>query len=103
MFFRVIALLVTLLVVRAAQTQEISMVPVMVDGQTVHLAMRIYKPSTDAKAPTLVFNHGSTGSGTDPSLFTQAVDFPPLAQFFVQRGWAVVMPAARAGGGSDGG
>jgi hypothetical protein len=49
MFFRVITLLVTLLVLSAAQAQEISMVPVMVDGQTVHLAMRIYQPSTDSK------------------------------------------------------
>jgi hypothetical protein len=56
MFLRVIALLVTLLVVSAAPAQETSMVPVMVDGQTVHLEMRIYKPSTEAKAPTLVFN-----------------------------------------------
>ena len=81
MFFRVITLLVTLLVVSAAQAQEISMVPVIVDGQTEHLAMRIYQPSTDSKAPTLVFHHGSTGSGRDPSLFTKAVDFPALAQF----------------------
>ena len=78
------------------------MVPVMVDGQTVHLEMRIYKPSTEAKAATLVFNHGSTGNGRDPSLFTKAVDFPQLAQFFVQRGWAVVMPARRGRGGSEG-
>ena len=102
MFFREIALLVTLLVVSAAQAQETSMVPVMVDGQTVHLEMRIYKPSTEAKVPTLVFNHGSTGNGRDPSLFTKAVDFPQLAQFFVQRGWAIVMPARRGRGGSEG-
>jgi pimeloyl-ACP methyl ester carboxylesterase len=102
MFLRVIALLVTLLVVSAAQAQETSMVPVMVDGQTVHLEMRIYKPSTEAKAPTLVFNHGSTGSGRDPSLFTKTVDFPQLAQFFVHRGWAVVMPARRGRAGSEG-
>jgi pimeloyl-ACP methyl ester carboxylesterase len=102
MCFRVIALLMTLLGVRAAQAQETSMVPVMVDGQTVHLEMRIYKPSTEAKAPTLVFNHGSTGRGRDPSLFTKAIDFPQLAQFFVQRGWAVVMPARRGRGGSEG-
>ena len=78
------------------------MVPIMVDGQTVHLEMRFYKPSTEAKVPTLVFNHGSTGRGRDPSLFTQAIDFPQLAQFFVQRGWAVIMPARRGRGGSEG-
>jgi hypothetical protein len=76
MCFCVIALLMTPLGVRTAQVQETTMVPVMIDGQTVHLEIRIYKPSTDAKALTLVFNHGSTGRGRAPSLFTQARDFP---------------------------
>ena len=44
MFFREIALLVTLLVVSAAQAQETSMVPVIVDGQTVHLEVRSTSP-----------------------------------------------------------
>ena len=67
------------------------MVPVTVDGESVQLAMRIYKPATAGPAPTLVFNHGSTGRGTDPSIMVRPIDFPPLAQFFVERGWAVVM------------
>jgi dienelactone hydrolase len=78
------------------------MVPVLVDGQTVRLEMRIYKPTMAGPSPTLVFNHGSTGHGRDPSLFTQPVDFPALARFFVQRGWAVVMPARRGRAGSEG-
>jgi dienelactone hydrolase len=94
------ALLAALLLAAAAHSQETSLVPVTVDGQTVRLAMRIYKPLASGPAPTLVFNHGSTGRGTDPSLFVQPIDFPALAQFFVQRGWAVLMPARR--GGSEG-
>jgi dienelactone hydrolase len=78
------------------------MVPVVVDGQTVRLEMRIYKPAMARPVPTLVFNHGSTGRGRDPSLFTRPIDFPALAQFFVQRGWAVVMPARRGRAGSEG-
>jgi dienelactone hydrolase len=78
------------------------MVPVTVDGATVRLAMRIYTPAGDAPVPTLVFNHGSTGRGTDPSLMTRPIDFPPLAKFFTDRGWAVVMPARRGRGGSEG-
>lgn len=78
------------------------MVPVIVDGQTVRLQMRIYKPTRTGPVPTLVFNHGSTGRGRDPILFRRAIDFPELAQFFVRRGWAVVMPARRGRAGSEG-
>jgi poly(3-hydroxybutyrate) depolymerase len=60
------------------EAQETSMVPVTVDGQNVRLAMLIYKPSIEGKVPTLVFNHGSTGTGRDPSLFPKSVDFPQL-------------------------
>lgn len=76
--------------------------PVTVDGQHVRLEMRVYKPAAAGPAPTLVFNHGSTGSGMDPRRFRRPIDFPALAQFFVQRGWAVVMPARRGRGGSEG-
>jgi hypothetical protein len=51
------------------------------------LAVRIYKPAIAGPAPTLVFKHGSTGRGNDPSLFARPIDFPPLAQFFVECGW----------------
>jgi predicted acyl esterase len=95
-------LVLLLLLAAPALAQDITMVPVTVDGETVQLAMRIYKPSTGGPAPTLVFNHGSTGRGTDPSIFVRPIDFPPLAQFFVERGWAVVMPARRGRGGSEG-
>ncbi len=76
--------------------------PVTVDGQHVRLEMRVYKPAAAGPAPTLVFNHGSTGSGMDPRRFRRPIDFPALAQFFVRRGWAVVMPARRGRGGSEG-
>jgi dienelactone hydrolase len=96
-------IVLSLLVVEGlAEGQEMSMVPVTVDGQTVRLAMRLYKPVAAGPAPTLVFNHGSTGSGTDPGLFARPLDFPALARFFVDRGWAVVMPARRGRGGSEG-
>ena len=99
---RAIALLAPLLLATAAAAQEATLVPVTVDGERVRLEIRIYRPATAAPAPTLVFNHGSTGRGTDARRFTRPVDFPALAQFFVERGWAVVMPARRGRGGSDG-
>jgi dienelactone hydrolase len=91
-----------LLVVSPAAAQELTMVPVTVGGETVKLAMRIYKPATPGPAPTLVFHHGSTGRGTEPRIIRMEIDYPPLAKFFVDRGWAVVMPARRGRGGSDG-
>ena len=86
----------------AAQAQEARLVPVTIDGERVRLQMRVYEPANGAPAPTLVFNHGSTGRGTDPSIFTRPLDFPEVARFFVARGWAVVIPARRGRGGSEG-
>lgn len=85
-----------------AAAQETRMVPVTVDGQDVRLKIRVYLPAATGPAPTLVFNHGSTGSGRDPNLFARSIDYPALAQFFVGRGWAVVMPMRRGRGGSEG-
>jgi poly(3-hydroxybutyrate) depolymerase len=100
--FRVVSLLSTLLLGNPAWAQDTSMVPVVIDGQNVRLAIRIYKPPTEGKLPTLVFNHGSTGTGRDPNLFAKPQQFSQLAQFFVQHGWAVVMPSRRGRGGSEG-
>ncbi|MGH7302168.1 MAG: hypothetical protein ACRELZ_02680 [Candidatus Rokuibacteriota bacterium] len=79
----------------AARAQEPRMVPVTIDGESVRLEMRVYEPTTAAPAPTRVFNHGSTGTGTNPAAFTRPLDFPEVARFFVARGWAVVIPARR--------
>lgn len=102
MLSRAWVLLVPLLLASAVLAQEANMVPVAVDGQTVRLEMRIYRPATAEPAPTLVHNHGSTGNGRDPSLFTRPLDNPALAQFFVRRGWAVIIPARRGRAGSEG-
>ncbi|HEX7294398.1 MAG TPA: CocE/NonD family hydrolase, partial [Pyrinomonadaceae bacterium] len=99
---RVLLLLVVLMSCSATRAQETSMVPVKVDGKTVRLEMRIYKPSANGPVSTIVFNHGSTGRGRDPRAARQPIDFPRLAQFFVQRGWAVVIPARRGRAASEG-
>lgn len=70
----------------ATQPSSLQQVPVTVDGQSIRLQMRIYKPAGDGRFPTLVFHHGSMGYGTDSSRFKQAVDAPAVAAFFVQRG-----------------
>jgi len=94
--------LVVVALTSAAQAQEARLVPVTLDGERVRLQMRVYEPANGAPAPTLVFNHGSTGRGTDPAIFTRPLDFPDVARFFVARGWAVVIPARRGRGGSEG-
>jgi dienelactone hydrolase len=94
--------LIALLLAATAAAQETQLVPVAVDGETVRLAIRVYRPSGEGPVPTLVFNHGSTGTGRDPGRFARPIDFPELAAAFVKRGWAVVMPARRGRGGSEG-
>jgi dienelactone hydrolase len=97
-----VLLLVPLLFVRTALAQDANLIPVTIDGESVRLEMRIYRPAASGPAPTLVHNHGSTGNGRNPALFTRPIDSPILAQFFVRRGWAVIIPARRGRGGSEG-
>jgi dienelactone hydrolase len=78
------------------------MMPVTVDGETVRLATITYKPAGSGPFPTLIFHHGSTGRGTDPSIFARPYDPRTLANWFTARGWAVVLPSRRGRGGSDG-
>ena len=65
------------------------MVPVTVDGETVKLATITYKPVGAGPFPTLIFHHGSTGRGFDPSLFARPYDPKPLANWLTARGWGV--------------
>jgi dienelactone hydrolase len=85
-----------------AQAQERTMEPVSVDGEQVRLAVITYKPTGTGPFPTLIFHHGSTGGGKDPSLFAQTYEPKPFIEWFTSRGWAVVLPARRGRGGSEG-
>ena len=78
------------------------MVPVTVDGEQVRLAVITYRPAGNGPFPTLIFHHGSTGRGTDPSLFARPYNPRPTVDWFVARGWAVLLPARRGRGGSEG-
>jgi len=70
--------------------------------KAIRLEVVIKKPSGSGPFPLLVFNHGSTGRGTDPKLFTQTYASPEIADFFVDRGWMVAFPQRRGRGKSDG-
>jgi pimeloyl-ACP methyl ester carboxylesterase len=85
-----------------ALAQERTTMTVLVDGAPYELATTTYKPPGKGPFPVLVFHHGSTGAGTDPSAFRQPYEPMSLAYWFVSRGWAVVVPSRRGRGGSEG-
>jgi len=72
------------------------------EGKPIRLEVVIKKPSGSGPFPLLVFNHGSTGRGTDPNLFTATYASPQIADFFVEKGWIVAFPQRRGRGKSDG-
>ncbi|WP_052771931.1 alpha/beta hydrolase family protein [Vibrio mexicanus] len=89
-----------------AMTEEVNMVPVQLDGDTVELEIIVHKPDgyqQGTKLPTVILNHGSTGWGTNPSYFTAKIDyFDALIAYFGDRGWAVAVPMRRGRGNSEG-
>jgi len=71
-------------------------------GVPVALEMVVCKPSTVGPYPTVVFNHGSTGSGNKPALFRHTRTNPSVTNFFLDRGWMVLYPQRRGRGKSGG-
>jgi len=71
-------------------------------GIPVALEMVVCKPSKIGPYPTVVFNHGSTGSGNKPALFRHTRTNPSVTNFFLDRGWMVLYPQRRGRGKSGG-
>ena len=63
-----------------------------------HLEATLYRPSKPEPFP--LFNHGSTGGMR--RLPTETLRYPSVAQFFVERGFAVMIPMRRGRGASEG-
>lgn len=76
--------------------------PFVEEGEPVELEVVLFRPMDDGRYPTIMFNHGSTGNGSDPSLFRLTFTHKALARFFVERGWMVAFPQRRGRGLSDG-
>lgn len=95
-------ILLLFLVSVGAYVHKITMVPITIDDKSVRLEMIIYKPEGSGPFPTIVFNHGSSGTGRDQSIIKATPNFPNIADFFVKRGWAVITPMRRGRGGSEG-
>lgn len=60
----------------------------------------LYRPTAEGPRPVLVFNHGSTGPGAIPPTLTQR--YSRQGAFFVERGFALLVPMRRGRGASEG-
>lgn len=86
----------------AVRVDERAPTPFMEDGQPVSLEVVLFKPLEDGRYPTVVFHHGSTGNGSDPSRFGLTFTSKSITRYFVERGWMVAFPQRRGRGQSDG-
>src|SRR5256885_172754 len=64
--------------------------------RTLRLEATLYRPARPEGAPVLIFNHGSTGNFQIAPTVTQR--YPEVAQFFVERGFTVLIPMRRGRG-----
>jgi dienelactone hydrolase len=91
---------------RAAVVEDVVTIPVTVTrpsgGTLTHdIVLTIVRDNSRAKAPFLVLNHGRSGDSQKRKDFGRAV-FKKPTQYFVERGFVVVMPT-RIGYGKTGG
>jgi len=68
--------------------------------RALRLEATVFRPSASGPVPLVVFNHGSTGRGRGSP--TETLTYPETARFFVERGWAVLIPMRRGRGASEG-
>ena len=86
----------------AIRVDEQAATPFTENGQPVSLEIVRLMPLTGSRIPTVVFHHGSTGDGSDPSLFGITFTSKAIARYFVENGWMVVFPQRRGRGMSGG-
>jgi dienelactone hydrolase len=69
-------------------------------ARQLRLEATLYHPPGRGPFPVLLFNHGSTGNARIAP--TMTVRYPEVARFFVERGFAVMVPMRRGRGASEG-
>jgi pimeloyl-ACP methyl ester carboxylesterase len=85
-----------------ALTREFLETSLRGEGKPTRLEVALFRPLGDGPFPLFVFNHGSTGAGTDPKLFSETRWSFAVADHFVERGWLVAFPQRRGRGKSEG-
>jgi dienelactone hydrolase len=86
----------------AARIDALAPTPFVENGQPVTLEVVLFRPLDDGRYPTIVFHHGSTGDGSDPSRFGLTFISKAVIRYFVERGWMVAFPQRRGRGQSGG-
>jgi dienelactone hydrolase len=86
----------------AVRTTERMATPWSENGRPLTLEMVVYRPLGAGPYPTLVFHHGSTGNGDDPTQFRVTATSETVARVFAEQGWMVLFPQRRGRGASDG-
>jgi dienelactone hydrolase len=86
----------------AVRLDERAPTPFVENGQPVTLEVVLFRPLDEGRYPTIVFHHGSTGNGSDPSLFNRTFTSKAITRYFVENGWMVVFPQRRGRGKSSG-
>ncbi len=59
--------------------------PFVENGQSIGLEVVMFRPLEPGRYPTLVFHHGSTGNGSDPTRFGLTFTSAPVVRHFVER------------------
>jgi dienelactone hydrolase len=86
----------------ARRIEERVPTPFTEGGRPVSLELILFQPMGVGPFPAVMFHHGSTGNGTDPSLFALTYTNEAVARFFTERGWSVAFAQRRGRGNSDG-
>jgi dienelactone hydrolase len=84
----------------AGTTVRIPMTESGPGGKRITLEATVYRPGDDGPRAVLLFNHGSTGGGN--IALSTTIRPSHQAQFFVERGFAVLAPMRRGRGDSGG-
>lgn len=69
-------------------------------ARELRLEATLYRADGAGAAPLVIFNHGSTGAGRGSP--AETLTYQETARFFVERGWAVLIPMRRGRGASEG-
>jgi dienelactone hydrolase len=80
--------------------RENILVPSSEDG--VNLEIVVAKPRHDGLFPTIIFNHGSTGSGHNKIFYKRTISPQVIGSYFAAQGWITLFPQRRGRGKSDG-